>query len=293
MKFLLLTLLLLPFSSHAQVNRFWDNPGAYPADLNRAWVETQGNCDRSNKAALSIVKSRSTTLSMEERGMPLSDILDLMMTMPNFPNVNSLDLRNAKFNGDDLNKLNRLIPRMTNVTDIYFGGSSVSDKRTLINLFLLNLANKIQILDLSNMKLDASDARMLSGVIGSMKNLRVLYLGNNNFGDSGFDNFINYSLNTLKNLQILSLSNNNLSSRSISRFAMNAMPQMTNLQILDLKGNKFDDDSTKKIIRTSLILPQLAVLDLDSNLSVAGQKRVSSFLKCSTYSSGVFADQVE
>jgi Leucine-rich repeat (LRR) protein len=293
MKSIFLILALFSFDALAQVNRFWNNPGAYPADLNRAWVETQGNCDRSNKAALSIVKSRSTTLSMEERGMPLSNILDLMMTMPNFPNVNSLDLRNAKFDDDDLNKLNQLAPRMTSVTDVYLGGSSVSDKRTLINLFLFNLANKIQILDLSNMKLDESDTRMLGGVIASMKNLRVLYLSNNNFGDAAFDNLINHSLNTLKKLQILGLSNNNLSSKSISRFAMSAMPQMTNLQILDLKGNEIDAESTKKIIRTSLILPELAVLDLDSNLSPSGQKRITSFLKCSTYSSGVFADQVE
>ena len=74
---------------------------------------------------------------------------------------------------------------------------------------------------------------------------------------------------------------------------MSSMPQMTNLQILDLKGNKIDDDTTKKLVRTSIFLPQLTVLDLGSDISKAGQKQISSFLKCSTYSSGVFADQVQ
>jgi hypothetical protein len=286
-------LLIFSFSAQAQVNRFWDNPGGHQAELNRAWVETQGNCDPSNKAALSIVKSRSSTLSMEERGLPLSEMLDLMMTMPGFPNVNSLDLRNANFSANDLAQLNKLVPRMNNVTDLYLGGSVILDKRMLINYILSNLGDKLQILDLSDIKLDSSDARMLSGVIGKMKNLRVLYLGNNNFGDDGFNNLMNYAFTNLKNLQILSLQKNNLTDSSLKRFAMFSMPLMTNLQILDLKGNSINADTTKKIVRTSILLPQLAVLDLDSNLSKSSQNRVSSFLKCSTYSSGVFADKVQ
>jgi len=292
MKFFLL-LILFSISAHAQVNRFWNNPSAYPADLNRAWIETQGNCNSQNQAALSIVKSRSSTLSMEERGLPLSEMLNFMLTTPYFPNVNSLDLRNANFTSDDLIQLNKLIPRMTNVTDLYLGGSTISNKRELINYVLFNLANKLQILDLSDTKLDANDAKMLGGIIKNMPNLRVLYLGNNNFGDDGFNSLVNYAFSTLKNLRILSLQANNLTDSSLKRFAMSSMPLMTNLQILDLKGNKIDADTTKKLLRTSIFLPQLVVLDLDSNLGKSAQNRISSFVKCSTYSSGIFADQVQ
>lgn len=288
-----LSLLFLSSAAHAQVNRFWDNPSAYPADLNRAWVETQGNCNTQNQAALSIVKSRSSTLSMEERGLPLSEMLDFMLTTPHFPSVNSLDLRNADFTSNDLIQLNKLVPRMTSVTDLYLGGSNVEDKRQLINYVLSNLSDKLEILDLSNMRLDSDDARMLGGIIRNMKNLRVLYLGNNNFGDNGFNSLVNYAFPTLKNLQILSLQANNLTDSSLKRFAMSSMPLMTNLQILDLKGNKIDADTTKKLVRTSIFLPQLAVLDLDSTLGKSAKKRVSAFLKCSTYSSGVFADPIQ
>jgi hypothetical protein len=293
MRFLFLLFAIFSFSAHAQVSRFWDDPSAYPADLNRAWVETQGNCNTQNQAALSIVKSRSSTLSMEEKGLPLSEMLDFMLTTPYFPNVNSLDLRNANFTDNDLTQLNKLVPRMTNVTDLYLGGSTVSDKRALINYVLSNLSSKIQILDLSGMNLDQNDARMLAGVIHNMPKLRVLYLGNNNFGDDGFSSLMNGAFNNLKNLQILSLQKNNLTADSLKRFVMSSMPLMTNLQILDLKGNKIDADTTKKLVRTSIFLPQLAVLDLDSNLPKAAQKRVSAFIKCSTYSSGVFADPVQ
>ncbi|MBM3579956.1 MAG: hypothetical protein FJX34_04205 [Alphaproteobacteria bacterium] len=293
MRFLFLLLTIFASSAHAQVNRFWDNPSAYPTDLNRAWIETQGNCSASNQSQLSIIKSRSSSLSLEENGLPLSEMLDMILTTPHFPNINSLDLRKANFSKNDLTKLNQLVPRMVNVTDLYLGGSSIPDKRMLINYILTNLANQIQILDLSDMRFDASDARMLGGVIGSMKNLRVLYLGGNDLGDDGFGSLMNYGIANLKNLQILSLQKNNLTDVSVKRFAMSVMPRMTSLQILDLKWNMIGSDATRQLVTTSMFLPQIIVLDLDSTLGKSAKKHVSEFLKCSTYSSGVFADPVQ
>ncbi len=285
-----LILCCFAFSANAQqANRFWENPAAFSTDLNRAWIETQGNCSSGNVAPVAIVKSRSSTLSLEDRGFSLSDMLNFMQTTPFFPQVNSLDLRNAKFTNNDLSQLNKLTPRMTAVTDLYFGGSSLEDKRMLMNFILINLASKIQILDLSNIKLSADDVGMLSSSLHNMKNLRVLYLGNNNIGDAGFNRLMTGAFSNIPNLQILSLTANNLTDNSLKRFAMTSMPLMKNLQILDLKSNNFGKETLTLLMRTSFYLPQLSVLDLDSNSGI-NKDPSSQLVRCGTVSSQSFVD---
>ena len=289
-----LCFLIFFFAFNAQArpdySRFWDHPESFPADLNRVWIETQGNCVANNRSIAKLVKSRSSTLSLAERGMSLSEMLDFLLTTPHFPRVNSLDFRNATITHADLVQLNKLTPRMNTVTDIYLGGSSISDKRYLINFFLVNLAKKIEILDLRDANLDSNDMRKLSGVIGKMHNLRVLYLGNNKIGDSGFNNLMNGAFKNLQNLQILSLKNNGLTEKSLRRFAMFSMPRLPNLQIIDLKKNNISKESATLLMRTSFNLNNLSVLDLGSSYDGIKQSGTSSFLKCNSYSSEMFAN---
>ncbi|MBU6140021.1 MAG: hypothetical protein KGP29_00485 [Proteobacteria bacterium] len=289
MKFFLL-ILFFPFLANAQqANRFWENPAAFSTELNRAWIETQGNCSSENSVPVTIVKSRSSTLSLKDRGLTLSEMLKFIQTTPFFPQVNSLDLRNTELSADDLIQFNKLVSRMTTVTDFYFGGSSIGDKRVLMNFILINLASKIEILDLSNIKLSAEDCVMLASSLHNMKNLRILYLGNNNIGDEGFNRLMNGAFTNLPNLQILSLTANNLTDASLKRFAMFSMPLMKNLQILDLKSNNFGKNTVALLMRNSFYLPQLAVLDLGDGNGIS-RDSPSALVRCSTISSQSFVD---
>lgn len=289
--FYFLIISLISFSANAaQANRFWENPTAFPSDLNRAWLATQGNCNSGNVNPVAIAKSRSTNLSLKDRGFSLSEMLDFMMTTPYFPQVNSLDLRNAKFTENDLIQLNKLTPRMTKVTDLYLSGSSFEDKRTLINLILINLGRKLEILDLSNINLNANEAGMLAGALHGMPNLRILYLNNNNIGDAGFNRLMNGAFSNLPKLQILGLKATNLTDSPLKRFAMTSFPLMKNLQILDLRGNDFSKNTTTLLMRTSFYLPQLAVLNLGPGNEGLNNEPPSALISCSTISSQSFVD---
>jgi len=84
------------------------------------------------------------------------------------------------------------------------------------------------------------EAADLAGALSLAPRLKELYLGRNQFGDSGVT-LLAQGLAGLINLRILSLDCNQISDAGLSALAISTLPRMSALSRLDLGGNQIGD----------------------------------------------------